>query len=113
IRTLHAVEMTIGAEICAVNQFAVGIEVQSPGVAATLAEKLELMRQRMVAPDALLKLDSTNMRRDRAALAAVAPAVRAPRQRVGNRMGVLHPKAAEAHDGVAVRDIVLIAIRVE
>ena len=67
----------------------------------------------MVAPDPLLKFDSANTRRDRAALAAVEPAVRAPGQRVGNRMGVFHPEAAETDDGITVRNVILVAVGVE
>ena len=53
------------------------------------------------------------VRRDRAALAAVEPAVRAPGERVGHRVGVLHAEAAQQHLRVAVRDIVAVAVRVE
>ena len=51
--------------------------------------------------------------RDRAALAAVEPAVRPPGQRVGHRVGVLHAEAGEQHLGVAVGHVVAVAVGVE
>src|SRR2546428_317880 len=52
ISALNAVQVPIRAEVRAVNQFSLGVEVESPGVAAALAEKFELVRQRMITPDA-------------------------------------------------------------
>ena len=80
ITALHAVQHPIRAEIGRIDQFAILIEIEAPGIAATFAEQLEAACDRMIAPHALLKLDSTNVRRDRTALAAVKPAVRSPGQ---------------------------------
>src|SRR5437870_2535245 len=71
------------------------------------------MRDRMVAPDPLLELDAANTGGHRASLAAIEPAVRTPGQRVGDRMCVFHAKTAKKHLGIAVGDIVAVAIRVE
>ena len=89
------------------------VEVEAPGVAAALAEQLEALRERVVAPDALLELDAADVGRDRAALAAVEPAVRPPGQRVGDGVGVLHAEAGEQHLGVAVGHVVAVAVGVE
>ncbi len=67
----------------------------------------------MIAPHALLKLDAANVRRDRASLAAIQPAIGPPGQRVGHRVGVFHAKAREQHFGIAVGHVVAIAIGVE
>src|SRR5438876_396927 len=71
ISALNAVQVAIRAEVRAVNKLALTVKVQSPGVAAALAKKFELVRQRMITPDALLKFQTANVRCDRAALAAV------------------------------------------
>ena len=53
------------------------------------------------------------MRGDRAALAAVQPAVRPPGQRVGDGVCVLHAEPAEQHFGVAIRNIVAGPVGIE
>src|SRR6266571_1557441 len=98
VSPLHAVEVAIRAEVCAINQFALGVEVQSPRIAAALAEKLELVRQRMITPNALLKFEAANVCGDGAALASVQPAVRPPGKGIGDRMRVFHAEASEAHN---------------
>src|SRR5258708_1270746 len=113
ISALNSMQMAIRTEVRAVNEFALTIEVQSPGVAAALAKKFELVRQRMITPDALLKFQATNVRRDGAALASVKPAIRSPRERVGNRVCILHAEAGEANDRITVRNIVLVSVWVE
>src|SRR6266446_2530760 len=113
ISALNSMQMAIRTEVRAVNEFALTIEVQSPGVAAALAKKFELVRQRMITPDALLKFQATNVRRDGAALASVKPAVRPPCERVGNRMGVFHTEAGEANNRFAVWNVILITIGIE
>ena len=54
------------------------LQIISSLSAASFCEQLELACDRMVAPDALLKFDAANVRRDRAAVRAVEPAVRPP-----------------------------------
>src|SRR5262249_46092698 len=80
VAALDAVQEDEAAVIGAVQQVAVAIEVEAPRVAAALTEQLEFPRPRMIAPDALLKLDAADVGRHRAALATVQPAVRAPGQ---------------------------------
>src|SRR5881628_3471014 len=95
---------SVAADIGAINQLAVFVEVQSPGVAAALAEQLETPGDRVIAPDALLELQPANMGRHRAALAAIEPAVRSPGERVGDRMRVFHPEPAEQNLRIGVGD---------
>src|SRR5437016_3171460 len=54
------------------------IEIQPPGVATAFGKKLKLFGERVVAPNALLKLKTANVGRDGAALRAVEPAIRPP-----------------------------------
>src|SRR5207253_712160 len=90
VAALDAMQHDMAAHVGAVEQVAVPVEVQAPRVAAALAEQLEAMRQRVVTPHALLKLDGRLLgggrvpdpRRDRAALTAVEPTIRAPGERV-------------------------------
>src|SRR5262245_44145483 len=56
VAALDAVQQDEAAVIGAVEKIAVSIEVKAPGVAAALAEQLELARARVIAPDALLEL---------------------------------------------------------
>src|SRR5262249_5732411 len=53
--------------VAAGEEPALGVEIDPPGVAAALGEELELLRDRMVSPDALLELDAADLRRDGAA----------------------------------------------
>src|SRR5262249_42230367 len=66
--------------VAAGEKLAVPVEIDSPGIAAALREKLELPRARMVSPHPLLELDAADIRRYRAALRSVQPAVRPPGQ---------------------------------
>ncbi len=99
--------------IRAVEEPTVAIEIESPRIAASLAIQLELVRERMVAPDALLKLDSPNAGSHGASLASVQPAVGPPRQRVGNRVSVVHTETGQQHFGIGIRDIVAVAVGIE
>src|SRR5439155_2994577 len=75
VAALHLVQPDLLAEIRSRDDVAVFVEIESPGVATPFGEQLELMRERMVTPDALLKFDAANMSRYRAPLSAVKPAV--------------------------------------
>ena len=101
------------AEVRARDDLAVLIEVQAPGVAAALTEQLEGARDRMITPDALLEFDPANVRIHRAAVRSVEPAVRSPRQGIGERVRVLHAEAAQQHFGIAISNVVVIRVRVE
>src|SRR5262249_30874893 len=57
IAALHAVQHGEAAKVRAVKEVAMAVEVEAPGVAAALAEEFELVRERVIAPDALLKFD--------------------------------------------------------
>ena len=113
VAALHLVQPDLLAEIGPRNDVAVLVEIEAPGVAAAFREQLELARERMIPPDALLKLNAANVRRHRAALRAVEPAVRAPGQRVRHRMSVLQTKPAQQHFGIAIGNIVMIAVGVK
>src|SRR6267154_4966538 len=78
VAALHLVQSDLLAEVCSRDDVAVLVEIESPGVAAPFGEQLELMRERMVTPDALLEFDSADVGRYRAALRTIKPAVRPP-----------------------------------
>src|SRR5258705_11457010 len=78
VTALHTMKHAVRAKVRGINEFAVLVEVQPPGIAAAFAKKFEAMTDRMVAPNALLEFDAANGRSNGAALAAVEPAVRAP-----------------------------------
>src|SRR5437870_3150177 len=80
VASLHLVQSDLLAEIRSRDDVAVLVEIESPGITSPFGEKLELMRERMVTPDALLKFEFANVSRYRAALRAVKPAVWPPRQ---------------------------------
>ena len=80
ITSLNTVQHAEGAEVGGINQFTILIKIKAPGIAAAFAKQFKLARQRMVAPDALLKFDPANVRSHRAALATVEPAIRSPGQ---------------------------------
>src|SRR5438105_2401443 len=113
VGALHLVEANDVAKVGAGDGVAVGIEVESPGVASSLGEQLELSGKRMITPDALLESDPADMGRDRAPLGTIEPAIRPPLQGVGKGVCVLHAKAAQEHFRVAVGNIIAVAIGVE
>ena len=93
---------------------AVLVEFETEGIAAALREDLEDLRAGMIAPDALTEQRlPLNLQRRRAAGGAVNPTVRAPVQVAGERMRVLEFEAGEMHLGVAVRDIVVVAVGIK
>ena len=102
IGSLHVVAQRL-ERIAGGEQVAESIEIDAPGVAAPFREQLELIRPRMIAPDALLKADAANVGGDRAPLGAVEPAVGSPGERVGEGVGVFHAEAGQQDLGVAVR----------
>src|SRR5262249_33337200 len=97
IAALDAMQHREAADVGAVEQIAVAVKVEAPRVAPAFAEQLEAARERMVAPDALLKLHPLDMGGHGASLAAVKPTIRPPGQRVGHRVGVLHAEARDQH----------------
>src|SRR4051794_36827544 len=68
VRALNAMQMPVRAGVGAVNQFAILVKVQAPGIATAFAEKFESVSQWVIAPHALLKLEAANSARHRAAL---------------------------------------------
>ena len=58
VASLDAVEHDEAADVGAGEELAVAVEVEAPHVAAALAEQLEPLGRRVVAPDALLELDA-------------------------------------------------------
>ena len=113
IAPLDAVEHDEAAHVGAGEELAVAVEVEAPHVAPALAEELEPLARRVVAPHALLKLDAADPGRDGAPLQAVEPAVRPPGERVRHRVGVFHAEARQEHLGIAVGPIVAVAVRIE
>ena len=62
VRALHLVQHREAAPVRARDHLPVPVEVEAVGVAAALAEQLELLRLRVIAPDALLELDRPSFR---------------------------------------------------
>src|SRR3989442_5237159 len=58
VAALHLVQPDLLAEVCSRDDVAVLVEIESPGVATPFGEQLELMGERMVTPDALLKFEA-------------------------------------------------------
>src|SRR5436190_14710700 len=55
IRALHLMQADLLTEIRSSNDLAFFVKIETPGVATTFAEQLELARDGVVTPDALLK----------------------------------------------------------
>src|ERR1041385_3066003 len=80
ITALDAVQMPVRTKVRTVDQFAFLVEIEPPRISPAFAEQLKFMGERMITPNSLLKLDSPNVRRHRAPLAAVKPSIRSPCQ---------------------------------
>ena len=103
---------------------ALGVELETEGVAAALGENLVGARVRVITPHhAALEVHAGRGRRieagprdatrRRAALSAVQPAVGSPDETVRRRVRVLEAEAREPDFGRAVGNVVPIAVRVE
>src|SRR2546430_1584733 len=82
VSSLHHVQHLL-VEIGSGKNLALIVEIQTPGISATFGKKFEGMRQGMIAPNTLLKLEAADLCRDGAALRAIQPAVRSPGKRIG------------------------------
>src|SRR6185503_6453144 len=87
------------------QEVAVAVVIEAPHVSAAFGKQFEAAAPGMISPDGLLELESTDLRRNRAALTAIQPAVRSPDERVGKRLCILDPKAAQQHLGRRIRNI--------
>src|SRR5439155_25831931 len=112
-RALHPVKSNRVPEICAGDDVALLVEVESPCVAAAFGKELKLFRDRMIPPDALLKFDAANVRSDSAAVCAVEPTVWTPLQRVGEGVRVFHAEAGQQDFRVAIGNVVVIAVGIK
>ena len=101
------------AAVGTVEQPAKCIEGEPKEIAPSLAEQLEPVRRRMIPPAPLLELDPANATGCRTAVHPVQPAVGAPRQVIGQRLGILHAKPLEQHSGWTVGNIVPVAVGIE
>ena len=87
------------------ERVAVVVEVEAPRIAGALGEDLEGLPGRVIAPDRAVELLTLGIRRSRLAdvrvredaVAAVEPAVGAPREGVERLVGVLIAPAVEQH----------------
>ncbi len=113
IGSLKSVHHEVAAVVGAVKQIARFVEVEAPRIAAPFAEEFKLVGHRVVPPHALLEVDAADVGRDIRPLRAVEPAVGSPGERIGKRTGVFHSEAGQQHLGIAVRNIVVIAIGIE
>src|SRR5262249_53533767 len=91
----------------------VPVEVEPPGIAASLGKQLELPRDRMIAPNSLLKGDAANVGCDGAALGAIEPTVGPPLERVCEGVGIVHAQAGRLHFRMPIRNVVAVAVGVE
>ena len=121
---LHVVKTACAAAVVAGEQSPGGIEFQPENVAAALSENLELAGVEVITPDhAALEVvtgragwvdtGACDAATHRAALCAIQPAVRPPRDAVGHGVRVLKTKPGEVHFGVAVRDVIAVFVRVK
>src|SRR5439155_25087807 len=113
ISALHLVQPDLLAEIGPGDDVPMFVEVEAPGIAAAFREQLKLARDRVVTPDALVKLYAADICRYPAPLRAVKPSIRPPGQRVGKRMRVCQAEAAQQHFRVAVRNVVVVPVRIK
>src|SRR5436305_11348304 len=112
IRALDLMQKDRVAVIGAGDHMAMAIEIQPPGVAPALGEKFELSRDRMIAPDSLLKFNAPDVGRHRAALGTIQPAIWSPLEGIGKGVGILHAEAGEQDFGISIGNIILIPVRV-
>src|SRR5688500_1899740 len=88
--TRHPVKAAAVAAVVTRERAAAAVEGERPGIAAALREQLERVGVRVISPDRLAeKRDAADPCRAGAAVDPVEPAVGAPRQTVGERVGVL------------------------
>ena len=93
---------------------ALRIELDGERVATALGKDLEVAAHGMITPDGLAEeLHALDVRRAGAAVRAVKPAVRPPRERVRAAVRVFEAEAGELHLGRAVGDVVTVLVRVE
>ena len=118
---LDIVESPRVAAVVAGKQPAFGIEFDAEGVSAPLREHLIASALGVIAPDALAR---RNHRRlvaprpahpagDRAPLGGVEPAIGAPTEVVGDRMGVFDPKSLQGHHGITIGTVVMVGVGIE
>ena len=121
VGALQLVQHREAAIVGAGDAPAVLIEIKPVGVASPFRKQLEAFRGRVIPPDALLKLDRRRLGvgrvldfgRHGAAVSAVEPAIRGELQRVRVGMRVLHAKAGEQNDRVAIGNVIAVLIGVE
>ena len=92
-----------GSAVRAVEEVPLAVEGQPVDVPSPFREQLELLGERMVAPDALLELDPANVAGAGAAVEAVEPPVRPPGEVICDRLRILHPETLEQDLGIGVR----------
>ena len=113
VSALHAMKHNVAANVGAVEQVAVPLEIQAPGVATTFTKKFKRFCHGVVTPHTLLKLDSANVGCDGTSLATVKPAVRSPSQGIGYVASFLHPEAFHEDFRIAIGNIVVVSVWVK
>src|SRR5262249_19306990 len=101
------------ARVCAVEEPSLPIECQPEDVSSPFAEQLEVPRHGMIAPDSLLEFDPADATGRRAAVEPIEPAVGAPREMVGQRLGIFDPESVEQNLRVAVWGVIAVTIGIK
>src|SRR5262249_36464269 len=121
VAALHVMKTAGVAAVVPGKDAAQLVDLDTKGVAAPLAKDFETALFRMIAPDMLadhvgdgcLVAGALDVGGNGAAVGAVDPAVRAPAQAVGHRVGVLQPEACEMDDRVARRLVGIVLGRIK
>src|SRR5690606_4984968 len=88
-------------------------ESQTVAVRSPFAKQLKLASDWVIPPATLLKFNAPNVASRGAAVHAIQPAVRSPREVVGHGLGVLHAKPREQNLGIAVGHVVSVVVGIE
>ena len=121
IAPLNVMKTAGVAAVMARVDAALGVDFDAERVAAAFGEDFVNPPPRMVPPyqlphrmdGRLLRAWAFHIAADRAALASVQPAIRAPTQTIGDRMGIFEPKPFEMHFRIAIGLIVAVAVGIE
>ena len=114
VASLNKVETPGRPNIGSNKDASLTVEIKGPGISTAFRKQLECFGHGVVAPDCLAqKFDSFHMTGRGTALHPIKPTVWAPVQIVSHRMSIFEAEAGKADFRVAVRHIILIAVRIE
>ncbi len=123
IGPLHVVKSPRVASVVSREDASLGVDLHAERVAAPLGKDLVASGFGVIAPDqlphrvhrllALVEARARHVAGHRRSLGRVDPAVGTPAQAVHNRVRVFQTKALEVNFGVAVGDVIVVAIGIE